>query len=41
MVIDGIVGTLRAEFDMHHATLQVDMGTTQHRCSLDRAPHAH
>lgn len=41
MVIDGIVGTLRAEFDMHHATLQVDMGTTQHRCSLDRTPHAH
>ncbi|MEM5345820.1 cation diffusion facilitator family transporter [Paraburkholderia azotifigens] len=40
-MIDGIVGTLRAEFDMHHATLQVDMGTTQHRCSLDRAPHAH
>ena len=40
-VIDGIVGTLRAEFAMHHATLQVDMGTTQHRCSLDRAPHAH
>ena len=41
MVIDGIVGTLRAEFDMHHATLQVDMGTTQHRCSLDHTPHAH
>jgi cobalt-zinc-cadmium efflux system protein len=40
-VIDGIVGTLRVEFDMHHATLQVDMGTTQHRCSLDHAPHAH
>ncbi|ALL66056.1 Cobalt-zinc-cadmium resistance protein CzcD [Paraburkholderia caribensis MBA4] len=40
-VIDGIVGTLRAEFDMHHATLQVDMGTTQHRCSLDHSPHAH
>ena len=40
-MIDGIVGTLRAEFDMHHATLQVDMGTTQHRCSLDSAPHAH
>ena len=40
-VIDGIVGTLRAEFDMHHATLQVDIGTTQHRCSLDHSPHAH
>ncbi|MBN3758807.1 cation transporter [Paraburkholderia sp. Tr-20389] len=40
-VIDAIVGTLRADFDMHHATLQVDMGTTQHRCSLDHAPHAH
>ncbi|MEI6001740.1 cation transporter [Paraburkholderia bengalensis] len=39
--IDTIVSTLRVEFDMHHATLQVDMGTTQHRCSLDPASHAH
>jgi cobalt-zinc-cadmium efflux system protein len=40
-VIDGIVCTLRDEFDMHHATLQVDMGTTHHRCSLDHAHGTH
>jgi cobalt-zinc-cadmium efflux system protein len=39
--IDVIVGTLREEFDMCHATLQVDIGTTHHRCSLDHAPHTH
>jgi cobalt-zinc-cadmium efflux system protein len=26
---------------MQHATLQVDLGTTQHRCAMDHAPHAH
>ena len=40
-VLDGIVCALRDEFDMHHATLQVDIGTTEHRCSLDHAPRAH
>jgi cobalt-zinc-cadmium efflux system protein len=39
-VLDGIVCALRDEFDMHHATLQVDIGTTEHRCSLDQAPRA-
>jgi cobalt-zinc-cadmium efflux system protein len=39
--LDGIVGVLRERFEMHHATLQVDIGTTHHRCTLDRAPHAH
>jgi cobalt-zinc-cadmium efflux system protein len=38
--VDSIVGVLRDEFQMHHATLQVDMGTTDHRCTLDHPPHA-
>ncbi|WP_459717101.1 cation diffusion facilitator family transporter [Paraburkholderia sp. 2C] len=37
--VDGIVAVLRDEFQMHHATLQVDMGTTEHRCTLDHPPH--
>ena len=36
--IDGIVVTLRERFSMHHATLQVDLGTTEHRCAMDH-PH--
>ncbi len=39
--VDAMVGTLRERFEMHHATLQVDLGTTSHRCTLDHAPHAH
>jgi cobalt-zinc-cadmium efflux system protein len=38
--VDRIVAVLREEFQMHHATLQVDMGTTEHRCTLDHPPHA-
>ncbi|CAE6693484.1 Zinc transporter ZitB [Paraburkholderia nemoris] len=36
--IDAIVVTLRERFSMQHATLQVDLGTTEHRCALDH-PH--
>ena len=36
-----IVVALRERFSMQHATLQVDLGTTEHRCALDHAPHAH
>jgi cobalt-zinc-cadmium efflux system protein len=36
--IDGIVITLRERFSMQHATLQVDLGTTEHQCPMDR-PH--
>jgi cobalt-zinc-cadmium efflux system protein len=32
--VDGIVNTLRADYAMHHATLQVELGTTDHRCAL-------
>jgi cobalt-zinc-cadmium efflux system protein len=33
--VDAIVFTLREEFSMQHATLQVDLGTTHHHCSLE------
>jgi cobalt-zinc-cadmium efflux system protein len=36
--IDSIVITLRERFSMQHATLQVDLGTTAHRCAMDH-PH--
>lgn len=32
--VDGIVETLRADYAMHHATLQVELGTTHHHCAL-------
>lgn len=39
-IVDAIVLTLREKFSMQHATLQVDLGTTDHRCALDH-PHSH
>ncbi|MBW0449224.1 cation transporter [bacterium M00.F.Ca.ET.228.01.1.1] len=39
--LDGIVLALRERFSMQHATLQVDLGTTHHRCAMDRPPVAH
>lgn len=36
--IDRIIITLRERFSMQHATLQVDLGTTEHRCAMD---HSH
>jgi cobalt-zinc-cadmium efflux system protein len=39
--VDAIVGTLRRDYAMHHATLQVEMGTTVHSCSLGEKAHAH
>ena len=38
--VDAIVLTLRETFAMQHATLQVDLGTTEHCCALDH-PHPH
>ncbi|SDG65083.1 cation diffusion facilitator family transporter [Paraburkholderia phenazinium] len=38
-IVDAIVLTLREKFAMQHATLQVDLGTTDHHCALDH-PHA-
>ncbi|MFC4702854.1 MULTISPECIES: cation diffusion facilitator family transporter [Paraburkholderia] len=39
--LDAIVSALGARFRMRHVTLQVDLGTSAHRCSLDAAPHLH
>ncbi|RAR64006.1 cobalt-zinc-cadmium efflux system protein [Paraburkholderia unamae] len=46
--LDRIVETLNARFGMRHATLQVDLGTSEHRCALDMPgdqssanPHTH
>ncbi|CAE6788795.1 cation diffusion facilitator family transporter [Paraburkholderia haematera] len=33
--LDGIVVTLRERFSMQHATLQVDLGTTEHQCAMN------
>jgi cobalt-zinc-cadmium efflux system protein len=38
-VIDGMVRTLREQYAMHHATLQVDLGTSEHHCSLEHREH--
>lgn len=35
--LDDVAHTLRHDYAMHHATLQVDLGTSAHRCSLIRA----
>jgi cobalt-zinc-cadmium efflux system protein len=32
--IDGIVEALRKDFAIHHCTLQVEQGTTEHGCAL-------
>ena len=37
-VIDSITHTLAERFSIHHSTLQVEQGTTQHACSLHQAP---
>ncbi|HEV3426090.1 MAG TPA: cation diffusion facilitator family transporter [Paraburkholderia sp.] len=39
--VDAIVLTLRETFAMQHATLQVDLGTSDHRCALLDHPHPH
>lgn len=36
--IDSITQTLADRFSIHHSTLQVEQGTTQHACSLHSAP---
>ncbi|MGV2288945.1 cation diffusion facilitator family transporter [Trinickia sp. YCB016] len=38
-VLDGMVRTLREQYAMHHATLQVDLGTSEHHCSLEHRGH--
>ncbi len=41
--MDAIVQTLKERFSVHHCTLQVEQGTTDHSCTLhpSTAPHAH
>lgn len=38
-VIDGIVDRLRHDFAIHHCTLQVEQGTTDHGCALQGHQH--
>lgn len=33
-MIDGITQALNQQFSVHHSTLQIEQGTTQHACSL-------
>ncbi len=37
--IDAIVARLKAEFSIHHCTLQIEQGTTDHACCLQEPPH--
>jgi len=39
--IDAITTGLCADFAIHHCTLQVEQGTTHHRCVLQAHAHAH
>jgi cobalt-zinc-cadmium efflux system protein len=43
-IIDGITHVLNERFAVHHSTLQIEEGTTQHACSLHdqvATPQAH
>ena len=37
--IDDIVASLKAQFSIHHCTLQIEQGTTSHGCSLHSEAH--
>jgi len=42
--MDDIMQTLKARFSVHHSTLQIELGTTTHTCSLSHnalAAHVH
>lgn len=39
-VIDDLAFSLAERFAIHHSTLQVELGTTVHACSLRSGPHA-
>lgn len=41
IVLDAMVQTLGSRYGMKHVTLQVDLGTSEHRCALDALPHSH
>jgi len=37
--IEAVTASLKEKFKIHHTTLQVELGTVQHACSLHGAPH--
>ena len=37
VAVDAITDQLKADYAIHHCTLQVELGTTQHGCALDEA----
>jgi cobalt-zinc-cadmium efflux system protein len=37
--VDAITDQLKAEYAIHHCTLQVELGTTTHGCALDEVAH--
>jgi cobalt-zinc-cadmium efflux system protein len=39
--VQSVVTTLRADYSMHHATVQVEFGTACHACVLQERHHAH
>lgn len=39
--VQGVVTTLRREYSMHHATVQVEFGEACHACVLSERGHAH
>lgn len=36
--VDQIVATLKYDHHVHHATIQIDLGTSDHHCALDARP---
>ncbi|MDR5834583.1 cation diffusion facilitator family transporter [Caballeronia sp. LZ034LL] len=39
--VQGVVGTLRRDYSMHHATVQVEFGMACHACILEERGHEH
>jgi cobalt-zinc-cadmium efflux system protein len=39
--MDEITHTLEERYEVHHSTLQIELGTTNHTCSLTEAKHSH
>ncbi|MBK8816557.1 MAG: cation transporter [Methylococcaceae bacterium] len=39
--MDEITHTLEECYEVHHSTLQIELGTTNHTCSLTEAKHSH
>jgi cobalt-zinc-cadmium efflux system protein len=39
--MDNIMQTLKEQFSVHHSTLQIELGTTTHECSLSPSAVGH